>query len=183
MCQIEKQAGWTRDHTRPPPRLRPAPTPTQLTPEVVDRRWSWLCRPGPGEPAGEPDRLVSSLTRTRRLRTPDPISAGQPGRVRPVAVAPECMTRRGSASCHCRARSRGEPGGLTVTHATGAGARPGHHRASVAGGHRDPTYKADVGGSSPPRPPLVRGTFCRRCEEPANGSQRTGAKAQYRRGW
>ena len=52
-----------------------------------------------------------------------------------------------SALCHGRARSLGQPGAPMVTYATGAEARPGHDPRSVVGGHRDPTYKADVRAS------------------------------------
>jgi hypothetical protein len=72
------------------------------------------------------------------------MSAGQDGRRRTTETRPECMARSRSALCHGHARSRGEPGVLVVTHATGGEARPGHDRRSVPGRRRDPTYKAGV---------------------------------------
>lgn len=49
-----------------------------------------------GEPDGEPNGWTWPPTSIGRVRTTDPISAGQATRWRTAATASECMTRRGS---------------------------------------------------------------------------------------
>ena len=66
----------------------------------------------------------------------------------------ECMTRKGSASCHWRARPTGTSRALAVTHVTRAPRRPDGDRRSAPNRCRDPTYKAGQSWvRDPPRPP------------------------------
>jgi hypothetical protein len=61
----------------------------------------------------------------------------------------------------CQRRANGDP--LTWASGTCHTARCDRHRPWSP--PQCATYKADVGGSTPSPPTLVRGTFCRRCEE------------------
>jgi hypothetical protein len=83
-------------------------------------------------------------------------------------------------SCHGRARSPSQSGALTATSGAGAGRRPGRRRRRSARRDRDLTYKADVGGSTPSAPTLVRGGFLGLHSPAANNGKPTDRReSQY----